>query len=360
MIPALSVDTDSAEGEVTVPYYGSSPVGSPGRFNPLLLVLPLDGGDIDPIHLTHGRVRGAPSTPVLAPDGRVVVPLPSADAVVTVDVDARIEGALGLFDAPIEAETSLARPTSVSFDRNGDPWVFEADTRSATRFQGDRPTLSLTTTNQDLGQELELGRRLFQTAAESSLSTPGSGVACATCHIDGGTDNNVWPLDGGDRQTPALVSAVAPYTWTLQVDSIADEIHLTSVERMGGSGLTDEQADALAAWVDHLRPVDVPEQDADAVVRGEQVFSHAGCASCHPAPTYTNGMSYALFGLDAVDTPSLLGLDATAPYLHDGRAETLADVIDLSADAGMGSVRGLDDQERADLAAFLASLEEAD
>ena len=350
LIPAVGVDTESAEAEAPVPYYGSSgSTGAPGRFNPLLLVL--EDGAWTPLYVAEGTVRAQPATPTPTPDGRVAVPLPGADAVVLLDPDEATPGALDLWTAPMEIWRGLDQPSAVDFDALDQPWIVEDRVITS-------PNTALEVTGHALDPQLELGRRLFTTSAESALATPGSGVSCSTCHLDGRSDGNTWPLDGGARQTPALVNAIAPFTWTEGVDSVADEIHITSVTRMGGTGLSDEQADALAAWIETLPAVDVGEQDADAVERGAQVFSRAGCVACHPAPTYTNGASYAMFGLDGVDTPSLLGLADTAPYLHDGRAETLEELVAISYEGGMGA--RISEEDQADLVAFLASLEAAD
>ena len=59
-----------------------------------------------------------------------------------------------------------------------------------------------------------------------------------------------------------------------------------------------------------------------------------------------------------MDTPSLLGLAASAPYFHDGSAATLEVVLrDRAAVHGMvGPARALGEPEVADLTAFLESL----
>jgi hypothetical protein len=58
--------------------------------------------------------------------------------------------------------------------------------------------------------------------------------------------------------------------------------------------------------------------------------------------------------LDGFDTPSLLGVWGTAPYLHDGSAPTLAAAI--AAHAGVPTTP----TERAQIAAFLTELDPGD
>jgi cytochrome c peroxidase len=55
------------------------------------------------------------------------------------------------------------------------------------------------------------------------------------------------------------------------------------------------------------------------------------------------------------DTPSLVGLAASPPYLHDGSAATLMDVLTQTR-GKMGDVRSLNDDELAALVEYLRSL----
>jgi cytochrome c peroxidase len=59
-----------------------------------------------------------------------------------------------------------------------------------------------------------------------------------------------------------------------------------------------------------------------------------------------------VLGASGFDVPTLLGLGASAPYLHDGSAGSLADVL-----ANPRHVPPLAEQDRADLAAFLGSID---
>jgi cytochrome c peroxidase len=66
--------------------------------------------------------------------------------------------------------------------------------------------------------------------------------------------------------------------------------------------------------------------------------------------------------------PALRNLSFTAPYLHDGSAETLQQVIELYEKGGQSSVKNkhpfitgfkLNSQERTDLLSFLLSLSDS-
>src|SRR5690606_7174503 len=113
------------------------------------------------------------------------------------------------------------------------------------------------------------------------------------------------------------------------------------------AGLSPE-LDALAAYIaslDHVNPSPYKNSDGTLTVDGEAgkaVFQRLGCDFCHAGPAFTDsdrgplhdgGTLTALTGtrmgepLFGIDTPTLLGIWETAPYLHDGSAPTLRDVL---------------------------------
>ena len=76
--------------------------------------------------------------------------------------------------------------------------------------------------------------------------------------------------------------------------------------------------------------------------RGKQLFLQprnqggAGCAGCHLPPTFSLAANSLSNGLDAGETtvfksPSLKNVAVTGPYMHDGRFETLEQVVDFYA-----------------------------
>ena len=59
----------------------------------------------------------------------------------------------------------------------------------------------------------------------------------------------------------------------------------------------------------------------------------------------------------AYDTPTLLGLYRTAPYLHHGKARTLEEMLTVyNHDDKHGRTSGLSNRQIADLVVFLKSL----
>jgi len=243
--------------------------------------------------------------------------------------------------------------TEVVIERNSLPGAHEA-------IEAEESAVAYPST---LSSELELGRSLFYSAVDSRMSADGSGVSCSTCHLDGRNDGLSWPLDVGSRQTPSLagqVSLTAPVTWTSDVPTVAHEVEITSGGRMGGSGLTAEELEAVAAFIDYTPAPDSPRrlQDDGAAIRGAEVFhrEEVGCGGCHSGAAYTDNEPYPMYGLAAVRTRSLVGIASSAPYLHDGSVADLGALLELSRDGSMGDTSSLSPAEMADLRSYLESL----
>ncbi|MEZ4321468.1 MAG: cytochrome c peroxidase [Myxococcota bacterium] len=211
---------------------------------------------------------------------------------------------------------------------------------------------------------LQNGRRLFYGARVDDMVVTGSGVSCSTCHSEGRDDGLTWQLGDERRQTPSLagtVSATHPVTWTGNVESVAAEAELTSLIRMGGIDMASSEYQDIQRFVDWTRPVILPDANLSdpRIAEGEALFNRedVGCASCHmPGSAFTSPEHHAMYGLAAVNTPTLLGIAATAPYLHDGRAATLRDVLELSRSGEMGDTSMLSTTEMDALEAYLKSL----
>ncbi|MBA3539969.1 MAG: PQQ-binding-like beta-propeller repeat protein [Deltaproteobacteria bacterium] len=203
------------------------------------------------------------------------------------------------------------------------------------------------------------GMVLFHAAAPQ-ISQRG-GLACSTCHPDSRTDGLSWRIDKHELQTPLLNGRVVgthPYKWDGGDPDLKASLTST-MKRLGGFGITKEQTDSLAAFVEGIPAVRTPTREVAAVTRGKKMFDEQlGCRSCHDGTMYTDNERHKLTGtLVESDTPSLIGLAASAPYYHDGSAATLEALLrDRGAVHGMAETTKLNDQQVADLTAFLESL----
>lgn len=232
------------------------------------------------------------------------------------------------------------------------------DTRSSSTLSG-----GVQVAESVLPAEVRAGRRAFYQASDPTLVATDSGVSCSTCHFDTRDDGLTWQLGPDLRQTPSLagqVSATTPVTWTQQVASVAEEARLTSTIRMGGTAVDDGTYALIASWIDHTRVPESSDRDwTDPLVQlGEEVFRRpeVGCATCHGGDAFTDNASHDLYGLQQVNTPTLRGIAATAPYLHDGSAPTLRELLERSRNGDMGDTSSLDEHEMDALEAYLRNL----
>jgi len=150
--------------------------------------------------------------------------------------------------------------------------------------------------------------------------------------------------------------------------------HLIEVSEETFGGYIYEQtgrAEALESYVMSL-PAAPPTwlaasvaPDAQAVSAGYQAFQKARCTLCHSPPAFTNLSQHPVASLfddfanptRTLDTPSLLGLSKSAPYLYDGRAKTIEEVLTThNQNERHGHVAELSERERQDLIVFLETL----
>lgn len=405
LVPVLEVDNRTSEVESAAAgnnsYYATVTAGV-GRFNPGAAVFGLNraGRAVRSLSVLHAVTattedsvpsiqRSFVSSVTVSPTGEdFLFPLEGSRTIVSLArgqassessfsdiafVDHREFRSAGFATPPRASVLTDPGPRSVVYVDEDTPvvhnWLARTVTPFAANFSysptGEETSITAAGVRVETSRfdpSVEAGRIAFHTAQDPAMQADGSGVSCATCHFDGREDGLSWPLTGGTRQTPTLVGRVsetAPITWSGDVESVADEVQITSVGRMGGSGASATLADSVAAYIDWTRqPQPSWALAAAAVERGRLLFERedVACASCHPAPTYTDGQSHAILGSTTVNTPTLRGIASSAPYLHDGSRGTLRDVISMAVTGSMGDASGLSDSDLADLEAFLKSL----
>ncbi len=224
---------------------------------------------------------------------------------------------------------------------------------------------------QPLSEEVRRGRHLFHAVNEDL--TVGGAISCASCHPGGMADGTSWEFVEGRRQTPALWGGLMdtmPLHWDNSFRDMNDLNSVTIQSRMGGNGLSTPDLDALSAFIDTI-PAPAAPMNADeaSITRGREIFfdEQTQCATCHSGAHFTDGNAHdvgtGIYSDDGREsqsrfsTPLLHGLAHTGPYLHDGRAKTLEDLIETYvAEDLMGHGSHLTTQDKADLAAFLKSL----
>jgi mono/diheme cytochrome c family protein/DNA-binding beta-propeller fold protein YncE len=210
---------------------------------------------------------------------------------------------------------------------------------------------------------LALGRRIFHGPGDGRVA--GDHRVCASCHPDGRDDGLTWSTPEGPRQTPILAGRLgdtAPYSWDGSNADLEGHVRRT-MRRLSGAGMAQPDLDALLAYV---RRLEVPAARAARealAARGEALFTSAetGCSTCHAGATTADGLRHDVASAvkgersPAFDTPSLRFLGQSAPYFHDGRYATLADLL-RGVDGTMGHTSHLGADDLRALTAYLEAL----
>jgi YVTN family beta-propeller protein len=198
--------------------------------------------------------------------------------------------------------------------------------------------------------------------------------SCHTCHVDGHTNGLNWDTlndqsYGNPKLTPSLfnVSHTSPYTWHGWQKELADSIDKSLKDTMFGRSKPGD-VHALLAYFKTLTPPPNPHRADRGLLtpeaqRGKAIFeSKARCVRCHKGEYYTSESNYDLkLGYDGspfdhYNPPSLIGLWNRGPYLHDGRAETLDELLQRHHVPEKLGGDKLSEQERRELIEFLKAL----
>lgn len=243
------------------------------------------------------------------------------------------------------------------------------------------------------------GKQLFNTAKYPMTSR--RWISCSSCHPDGHSDARVWKNPEGRRRTPPMfgMAHTHPLHYSADRDEVQDFEYTIRGRLMGGAGLLrgliksgrafskveleektggrSKDLDALAVYSNSFKFTLSPHAPkgtlSEAAQRGKKLFfsKEVGCAKCHSGPYYTDSTltkPYKLWNVGTggdpdekmgpkYDTPSLLGLYRSAPYLHHGKAKTLKDVLTTqNKEDRHGKTSHLKPGEIDDLVEFLKAL----
>lgn len=264
------------------------------------------------------------------------------------------QGTLGACLFPTTAQVTGAVTTSVAVDGQGVGWgLIEAP-------------LALVRLADAFRIELDPGR--FDTGHQLFHQDAGSGIACASCHPEGGDDGQTWLFeDVGLRRTQNLRGGLkhrAPFHWEGDLPTFGALVEEVMVKRMGGPHLTAAHTDRLLTWIDTLpvirmESLEISGGDSDAITRGRALYEgpEQGCVGCHLADGQGDQHTYDVGTGGFFKVPTLAGLAARAPYLHDGCAATLADRFGPCGGGDQhGKTNHLAPEAVADLVSFLKTL----
>jgi len=192
--------------------------------------------------------------------------------------------------------------------------------------------------------------------------------SCESCHPDARVDALSWDLlndgFGNPKDTKSMLYAhITPPSMSLGVRSTAEQAVRAGMRHILFAAVDEEKAGAIDVYLKSLRPVTSPylknNKLSKSASRGKGIFEREGCAACHPPPFYSDLKEYDVKsgrGTDKdkkFDTPTLVEAWRTAPYMHDGSAQTMGELIPVHNPNGTSP---LTEKELEDLAEFLLSL----
>ncbi len=205
--------------------------------------------------------------------------------------------------------------------------------------------------------------------------------SCASCHPDARVDGLNWDLLNDGLGNPKnvlslLLSHQTPPAMATGVREDAASAVRAGIRHIQFAVRPEEDAEAIDGYLKSLVPVASPllvnGKLGPEAERGREIFfrEKVGCAQCHRPPLYTDLKLHNVgthgkldFTTDAdgkrisqnsFDTPTLIEVWRTAPYLHDGRYTTIEELL-RKGKHGLES-KELSERELLDLVAFVQSL----
>jgi len=196
--------------------------------------------------------------------------------------------------------------------------------------------------------------------------------SCASCHpSDARVDALNWDLLndglGNPKNTRSLLLAhETPPAMITGIRENAEAAVRAGITHIQFAVRPEEEAAAIDEYLKSLEPVPSPHlvdgRLSESAERGQKIFSKAGCASCHTEPLHTDlkthnvGTGKDLDKDQRFDTPTLIEVWRTSPYLYDGRAATIEEVLTTYNPGDKhGVTSNLADTEIKDLAEFILS-----
>ena len=176
---------------------------------------------------------------------------------------------------------------------------------------------------------------------------------------------------GNPKNTKSLLlCSPTPPAMSLGVRTTAEQAVRSGLRHILFAKRPESEAVAIDAYLRSLQPMPSPRLKRGALttsaLRGKALFESArtGCSTCHPPGLSTDLQSYDVGTRGPYDkadgkfdTPTLVELWRTAPYLHNGSAATVRDVLTTGNPQDRhGKTSSLSRRQIEDLCAYLLSL----
>ncbi len=196
--------------------------------------------------------------------------------------------------------------------------------------------------------------------------------SCITCHPGVRADGLNWDLMndgiGNPKNTKSMLySHVTPPNMITGIRANAEIAVRAGIHHIQFAERPEEDAVCIDEYLKSLRPVPSPYlvngKLSKLAKQGEALYAQAGCNSCHNGAYLTDGKMYNVgTGIEEYtdvpfDTPTLKEIWRTAPYLYNGSAVTIKDVITkFNKNDKHGETSKMSEQEIEALAQYILSL----
>ena len=199
--------------------------------------------------------------------------------------------------------------------------------------------------------------------------------SCESCHPDARMDGLNWDLMndglGNPKNTKSMLLAhKTPPAMSMGVREKAEDAVRSGIRHIQFAVRPEEDAVAIDEYLKSLQPVPSPHLVngglSEAAKRGKELFfsERVGCAKCHPEQTLYTDMKHHNVNSKGqfdrnhdFDTPALIESWRTAPYLHDGSAIDMQELLGKGKHGRHGPKDAqLTEQELKDLCEFVLSL----
>lgn len=209
----------------------------------------------------------------------------------------------------------------------------------------------------------QLGEKVFNDASYCYQNWQ----SCNGCHPgDARTDAMNWDLMNDGIGNPKnckslLYSHVTPPSMITGIRATAEIAVHAGFKFIQFSDIEPDLLASVNAYLKSLRPLPSPYQVngklSEKGVRGEKHFEKLGCDNCHSGEYFTDMRKHQIgekVEFEAGwDTPTLIEVWRTAPYLFDGRAATLKEVFSVYKH---GVDAKISDKEMDELVEYINSL----
>ena len=192
--------------------------------------------------------------------------------------------------------------------------------------------------------------------------------SCVSCHPGPArTDALNWDLlndgIGNPKQTKSML--LAHKTPPAMITGIRDSAEVAvraGIRFIQFAQVNEEDAQNIDAYLNSLQPKPSPHlidgELSPLAQRGKEIYNAIGCVNCHSGPYYTDLKTHPMrysTGMDegrVFDTPTLVEIWRTAPYLYDGRAATMEEALRIKT----SRFEKLSEEDRKALVEYVLSL----